>query len=67
MSVKNRVWESPFGQRRSLLIGALRAHITLSQSVAPALWPLADLLLRFWIAASFMVSGIHRMMGLPPA
>ena len=54
-----------FGQRRPLLIRALRAHITLSQSVAPALWPLADLLLRFWIAASFLVSGLHRMMGVP--
>ena len=53
------------GRWRSGLIGGWRAHTVFFQSLGPALWPVADLLLRFWIAEAFLASGLHRMMGAP--
>lgn len=47
------------------MITLWRAHETLLQILRWALWPAADLLLRFWIAESFLASGMHRMMHTP--
>jgi hypothetical protein len=40
-------------------------HAVLCQSLASAVWPLADLLLRLSIARGFLASGVHRMMAAP--
>jgi putative oxidoreductase len=54
-----------FGPWRQWVIRAVRMHAVLCQSLAGAVWPLADLLLRLWIARGFLASGVHRMMAAP--
>jgi hypothetical protein len=54
-----------FGPWRLWVIRAVRMHAVLCQSLASAVWPLADLLLRLSIARGFLASGVHRMMAAP--
>jgi NADH dehydrogenase/putative oxidoreductase len=54
-----------FGPWRQWIIHAARLHALLWRSVATAIWPVADLLLRLWIANGFLASAVHRMMAAP--
>jgi NADH dehydrogenase FAD-containing subunit/uncharacterized membrane protein YphA (DoxX/SURF4 family) len=54
-----------FGPWRQWVIRAVRLDALLWQSVAMAAWPVADLLLRVWIARIFLASAMHRMMAVP--
>jgi putative oxidoreductase len=57
--------QQKFAPQRRGVLRALRCHTVLFQSLGKALWPLADVLLRLWIAQGFLASGVHRMMAGP--
>jgi putative oxidoreductase len=50
------------GSRRHWLTGIVEIHAAAFRIAGQSLWPLFDLLLRIWLAQSFVMSGMRQMM-----